>query len=98
MPYMPAASLATTFPTASPLAIDLLEGMLRFDPAARLTVEAALRHPYLAALHDPADEPDCARPFDLNGAPSQPTLDQVIAWCGRRRFGWSHVMCFWTGK
>ncbi|KAK2075614.1 hypothetical protein QBZ16_001722 [Prototheca wickerhamii] len=77
MPYMPAASLATTFPAASPLAIDLLEGMLRFDPAARLTVEAALRHPYLASLHDPADEPDCPRPFDLNGAPSQPTLDQI---------------------
>ena len=97
MPYMPAASLATTFPTASPLAIDLLEGMLRFDPAARLTVEAALRHPYLAALHDPADEPDCPRPFDLNGAPSQPTLDQVGRF-GRRKVGWLHVTCFWTSK
>jgi len=27
-----------------------------FDPAKRITVEEALKHPYLAALHFPEDE------------------------------------------
>lgn len=43
-------------PSASDLACDLLEKMLKFDPAERITVEEALDHPYLAALHDPDDE------------------------------------------
>ena len=29
----------------------------RFHPGKRITVEQALRHPYLASLHDPSDEP-----------------------------------------
>ncbi len=45
------------FPDASALAIDLLERMLQFHPAKRITVEDALAHPYLAQLHDPAAEP-----------------------------------------
>jgi mitogen-activated protein kinase 1/3 len=31
--------------------------MLQFDPKKRITVEQALEHPYLAALHDPMVEP-----------------------------------------
>ena len=31
--------------------------MLIFDPKKRITVEEALKHPYLAALHCPDDEP-----------------------------------------
>jgi len=31
--------------------------MLTFDPKRRITVEEALAHPYLAALHCPDDEP-----------------------------------------
>ncbi|CAG8669486.1 2176_t:CDS:2, partial [Racocetra fulgida] len=38
------------------LALDLLEKLLKFDPAARITVEQALAHPYLAAYHDEEDE------------------------------------------
>ena len=44
------------FPDASALAIDLMERMLQFNPARRITVEDALAHPYLAQLHDPASE------------------------------------------
>lgn len=40
---MPFASL---FPKAHPLAVDLLERLLRFDPAERLSCEDALRHAY----------------------------------------------------
>ena len=45
------------FPDADPLAIDLMEKMLTFDPRKRITVEQALKHPWLAALHDEAAEP-----------------------------------------
>lgn len=41
----------------SPQALDLLARMLVFDPRKRISVAAALRHPYLAHLHDDALEP-----------------------------------------
>ncbi len=44
------------FPDASAQAIDLMEAMLQFNPARRITVEQALAHPYLAQIHDPASE------------------------------------------
>jgi len=37
--------------------------MLRFNPDKRITVEQALRNPYLAQLHCPEDEP-CRAPLD----------------------------------
>lgn len=37
--------------------------MLVFNPERRISVDAALRHPYLAALHDPSDEPVAGRAF-----------------------------------
>lgn len=64
-PKVPFASL---FPSASPEALDLLERMLAFNPARRITVDEALAHPYLAALHsdDPEDEPVCPSSFDFS--------------------------------
>lgn len=47
------------------LALDLLERLLAFDPARRITVEEALEHPYLAIWHDPNDEPECPSQFDF---------------------------------
>ena len=41
----------------NPLAIDLLENLLIFNPAKRITVDDALKHPYLRLYHDPNDEP-----------------------------------------
>ena len=31
--------------------------MITFSPFKRISVENALKHPYLASLHDPSDEP-----------------------------------------
>jgi mitogen-activated protein kinase 7 len=45
-------------------ALDLLEKLLRFDPAERISVAQALKHPYLAPYHDETDEPDCPSVFD----------------------------------
>jgi len=47
------------FPKANPDACDLLDKLLCFDPDKRLTVEQALRHPYLSELHCEEDEPIC---------------------------------------
>ncbi|PNH03540.1 Mitogen-activated protein kinase MMK1 [Tetrabaena socialis] len=54
------------FPEADPLAIDLMEKMLQFDPRKRVDVQQALKHPWLAQLHDEAAEPGAAGEFVLD--------------------------------
>jgi len=44
------------FKSSLKLALDLLRKLTVFDPQHRITVEEALKHPYLAALHFPEDE------------------------------------------
>ncbi|GMY10683.1 mitogen-activated protein kinase 3 [Fagus crenata] len=65
LPSHPRQPLATVFQHINPLAIDLIEKMFIFDPTKRITVEEALAHPYLARLHDVADEPVCPEPFSF---------------------------------
>jgi len=45
------------FSKAPKEALDLLKKMLTFDFNKRITVEEALKHPYLSDLHLPEDEP-----------------------------------------
>ncbi|KAJ0092935.1 hypothetical protein Patl1_26817 [Pistacia atlantica] len=59
-------SFTEKFASVHPLAIDLVEKMLTFDPRRRITVEDALAHPYLASLHDISDEPVCMSPFSFD--------------------------------
>jgi serine/threonine protein kinase len=66
LPSHPRQPLAMVFPHVHPLAIDLIEKMLTFDPDKRITVEEALAHPYFARLHDVADEPVCPEPFSFD--------------------------------
>ncbi|XP_021734929.1 mitogen-activated protein kinase 3-like [Chenopodium quinoa] len=66
LPPQPRQQLRQLFPHVNPLAIDLIERMLTFDPTRRITVEEALAHPYLARLHDIADEPVCQEPFSFD--------------------------------
>lgn len=57
LPFTKRRSFHALFEGANPLAIDLLEKLLTFNPAKRITVEEALEHPYLKPYHDPDDEP-----------------------------------------
>ncbi|KAL5581168.1 hypothetical protein UlMin_013610 [Ulmus minor] len=66
LPTHPRQSLDRVFPHIHPLAIDLIDKMLTFDPTRRITVEEALAHPYLERLHDVADEPVCSNPFSFD--------------------------------
>lgn len=68
---------ATRFPNMLSGAVDLLEKMLVFDPNKRITVEEALRHPYLQSLHDLNDEPVCPRPFHFDFEHSSCTEDHI---------------------
>lgn len=56
---VPFAELFAQIPGINPNALDLLEQLLAFNPAKRITVESALQHPYLLLYHDPNDEPTC---------------------------------------
>lgn len=57
LPFKKKKSFASLYPNANPLAIDLLEKCLTFNPKKRITVGEALAHPYLEPYHDPEDEP-----------------------------------------
>ncbi|QNP99977.1 Mitogen-activated protein kinase [Yarrowia lipolytica] len=57
LPFKKKLPFSQLFPKANPLAIDLLEKLLTFNPAKRITVEEALVHPYLEQYHDADDEP-----------------------------------------
>lgn len=63
--FRPCCAVSVLFFTvvSSPLAVDLLEGMLLLDPERRLTAKQGLSHPYLAEYHDLESEPD-SDPYD----------------------------------
>ncbi|PSR90004.1 Mitogen-activated protein kinase [Actinidia chinensis var. chinensis] len=63
LPRVPKQPFSHKFPDVSPIAIDLAERMLVFDPSKRITVEEALSHPFLSGLHEINEEPTCPSPF-----------------------------------
>lgn len=65
LPFKPRIPFDKIYPNANPSALDLLHRLLLFNPSKRITVEAALAHPYLASLHDPSDEPLAQAPFSF---------------------------------
>ena len=66
LPRQDPVDFARLFPGASDDALDLLRGLLTFNPDKRLTVEEALQHPFMADIHDPSDEPVTDSPFDFS--------------------------------
>lgn len=66
LPRTAPKKLASIYPDANPMALDLVSRMLKFDPVKRISVADALAHPYLAPLHDPAMEPTCRDNFSFD--------------------------------
>lgn len=68
LPHKPHRPFHQLFPMLSPSGADLVEQMLKFDPAQRISVNDALAHPYLAQYHEPIDEPVHQHPlqYDLS--------------------------------
>eukprot|EP01015_Nassula_variabilis_P009836 TRINITY_DN1781_c0_g1_i9.p1 TRINITY_DN1781_c0_g1~~TRINITY_DN1781_c0_g1_i9.p1 ORF type:complete len:120 (+),score=37.73 TRINITY_DN1781_c0_g1_i9:66-425(+) len=58
---------------------DRLKRMLTYDPAKRISVEEALDHPYLQALHFPEDEPsgDPVNPLDFEFEEHALNIEQI---------------------
>ena len=82
-------SFSDMYKKANPLAIDLMTKMLAFNPKKRISVDEALRHPYLKDLHNPASETECDRPFDFefeNVEMSKEVLQEFV-WDEIYRFG-----------
>ena len=52
------------YPRANPLAIDLLEKMLCFNPQNRITIEQCLNHPYFKEIRDKNLETTALHSFD----------------------------------
>ncbi|KAI9585406.1 mitogen-activated protein kinase ERK-A [Glossina fuscipes] len=65
LPFKPKVPWSRLFPNADPLALDLLDKMLTFNPHNRILVEAALAHPYLKQYYEPEDEPVAEVPFRI---------------------------------
>lgn len=72
---------SSLYPKANPVALDLLNKMLIFNPEKRYTVEQCLAHPYFDGLHNPEDEPTAPEPFDWSFddfTPTKPLLQSMI--------------------
>lgn len=53
------------YPAASEHAVSLMNAMLEFNPTERISIDDALKHPYLKAHHNPDDEPSHQSKFDF---------------------------------
>jgi len=84
----PKVPFGKIFPNANPLAIDLMEKMLVFNPQKRISVDEALKHPYLKGLHNPKTEYDCKKPFDFEFEKVEMTKDVL------REFIWDEILHF----
>lgn len=60
-------SFKSMFPKCDPLELDLLSRLLSFNPNKRITIEEALRHPYVSEFHDQYEETEivCEKPIRI---------------------------------
>uniref|UniRef100_A0ACD5U2E3 Uncharacterized protein n=1 Tax=Avena sativa TaxID=4498 RepID=A0ACD5U2E3_AVESA len=64
--YTPGVPFYSMYPQAHPLAIDLLQKMLAFDPSKRISVAKALEHPYMSTFYGPSTDTPAQVPVDLD--------------------------------
>ena len=64
LPKRKKISFNQMFPNGNPLAIDLLEKMLCFNPKKRITIEQCLAHPYFKEVRDKNLEKTALHSFD----------------------------------
>ena len=76
LPVCQKKNFAEAFPKVDPLALDLMEKMLNFDPLRRMTATEALSHPYLSEFHDPEDEPVAESTFDWSSLDHELTAEE----------------------
>lgn len=57
--------LEEAYPKAAPEAIDFMRQCLWFNPSKRISVENALKHPYVAQFHDEKNEPNAPSVFQI---------------------------------
>ncbi|CAG9321628.1 unnamed protein product [Blepharisma stoltei] len=72
---------STLYAKANPIALDLLNKMLVFNPNKRFTVEECLAHPYFEGLHNAEEEPTAPSPFDWSFddfTPTKPLLQSMV--------------------
>lgn len=53
---IPGTPFRELFPSATPLQLDLLHGLLQFNPEKRMTADEALHHPYFEHLYDSRED------------------------------------------
>ncbi|KAF0700420.1 Aste57867_9045 [Aphanomyces stellatus] len=84
----PLKPLVALFPDVSPDALNLLQQMLVLDPNKRITVDAALAHPYFAAIRTEADETTAPSNFDFDFESEELTKRrlQELIWDDMRAF------------
>lgn len=85
LPYSPGTPFTRIYPNAHPLAVDLLQKMLVFDPTKRISVLEALQHPYMAPLYDPACDPPAQVPINLD-------IDEDLGEDTIREMMWTEIL------
>lgn len=75
-PQSKGVPLASKYPRASPACLDLAYGLLRWDPAQRLTAAEAQEHEYVRA-YLPKEAPSPPEPFDWSFDGFKPTANAV---------------------